>query len=665
MSDPAVTATSADPAATPDPRYRELFEGALLGIYVTRPDGELLACNAAFARILGFASVADAVGRSMSPLYDVAGDRDRFVAAVREQGRLEHHRGRLRRRDGGSVSIIETVVGEFDAGGALTELRGFLLDVTASVAAEIALLERERQFRAVFLDAADAMLILDDTRVILDANPSACALFGVGEEAINGELLDTMLATDEEQLGAAWRELLALGEARQEHRVRSRAAGAGASRLVECSYRVRAPGQRYLCIARDITDRRLIEERLTQAEKIESVGRLAGGIAHDFNNLLTAILGYTELLLSGRAESDPDRNDLEEIQRAGQRAAGLTQQLLAFSRKQVLMPKDVDLNLTVSGLQSMLVRLIRADITLSCLLAPAPAIVRVDPTQIEQAILNLVLNARDAIPAGGEIRMEVSLVRRSQLDALPDLGWLAGDLVRLRIVDNGVGISPEARAHLFEPFFTTKEVGKGTGLGLASVYGIVRQSNGVISVESQPGEGSIFTMHFPVAVPTIGIRQPSQTGAPPEPAHEVVLVVEDEHAVRAIISEVLRRAGYRVIEAPDARVACEVFAQRDDIDLLLTDVVMPGMNGPALAQRLIGLRPELRVLFISGYSNLQAPPGGDNPNVGFMSKPFQASALTARVAQMLARPAGRPTAERSRGPNRTPRATKMCENGRV
>ena len=636
MSDPAVTATSADPAATPDPRYRELFEGALLGIYVTRPDGELLACNAAFARILGFASVADAVGRSMSPLYDVAGDRDRFVAAVREQGRLEHHRGRLRRRDGGSVSVIETVVGEFDAGGALAEQRGFLLDVTASAEAEIALLERERQFRAVFLDAADAMLMLDDNRVILEANRSACALFGAWEDALHGESLDALLVDGEEQLGAAWRELMALGEARREHRVRSRAVAAGGSRLVECSYRARVHHGRHLCIARDITDRRLIEERLTQSEKIESVGRLAGGIAHDFNNLLTAILGYTELLLSNRAEGDPDRNDLEEIQRAGQRAAALTQQLLAFSRKQVLRPREIDLNQTVVGLRSMLVRLIRADITLSCVLAPAPAIVRVDPTQIEQALLNLVLNARDAVPAGGEIRMEVSIVGRSQVDAPSDLGWPAGDLVRLRVVDNGVGISPEARAHLFEPFFTTKGVGKGTGLGLASVYGIVRQSNGCISVDSQPGEGSCFTMHFPVAAATAGILEPSPAGGPSGPPRELVLLVEDEDAVRAIVSAVLRRQGYRVVEAPDARVACEIFAQRDDIDLLLTDVVMPGMNGPALAQRLIGLRPELRVLFISGYSDLQALPGGDNPNVGFMSKPYQASALTARVAQMLA-----------------------------
>jgi PAS domain S-box-containing protein len=622
---------------TLEQRYRELFEGALLGIYITRPDGELLACNGAFARLLGFASIADAIGSNMGALYDESGDRDRFVESVRERGRLEHHRGRLRRRDGGVVTVIETVVGEFDGDGALIELRGFLIDVTASVEAELALLEREQQVRAVFFDAADAMLILDDGRVILEANPSACALFGVPADAITGESLDGLLVGGEEELHAAWRELMALGEARREHCVRAGGAGADGTRLVECTYRARVHGPRHLCIARDITDRRLVEERLRQAGKIESVGRLAGGIAHDFNNLLTAILGYTELLLSNRGDADPDRGDLEEIQKAGQRAAALTQQLLAFSRKQVLVPKDVDLNQTVASLQAMLVRLIRADITLTCALAPAPAIVRIDPTQIEQAILNLVLNARDALPGGGEIRLEVSLVRRSQVDAPPDLVWHGGDLVRLRVADNGVGLSPEARAHLFEPFFTTKDVGKGTGLGLASVYGIVRQSNGFLTVESEPDAGSTFTMHFPAAPPAARLTEPAAVVAETGRGIETVLLVEDEDSVRAIVSAVLRRQGYQVLETSGARMACEIFAERQDIDLLLTDVIMPDMNGPALAQRLIGLRPELRVLFMSGYADMTSPPGGDSPNVGFLSKPFQASALTARVAQMLAR----------------------------
>ena len=619
------------------PRYQKLFEGALLGIYVSRPDGQLIACNGAFARMLGFDSVDDAVGTGMRDIYSDGAERDRFLASVREQGRLEHHRGRMRRRNGVAIDVIETVVGEF-VGGELVELCGFLIDVTANVEAEAALVERARQFRAVFLDAADAMLILDDKRTILEANPAACALFGIGSESIVHRSLDGLLVEAGDQLVTAWRELLALGEAKREHRV---ASSRDATRLVECSYRARVHGDRHLCIARDITDRRLLEERLMQSEKIESVGRLAGGIAHDFNNLLTAILGYTELLISHRADADPDRADLEEIQKAGQRAASLTQQLLAFSRKQVLMPKDVDLNQTVAGLKSMLTRLIREDITLSCELADRPATVKVDPTQIEQAILNLVLNARDALPAGGHIRLEVACVRRSQVEVPPDLQSMASDYVRLRVIDDGVGISAEAREHLFEPFFTTKDIGKGTGLGLASVYGIVRQSNGFIAVESQPGSGTAFTIHFPAVAKADEVQTPAVAVGGSTRGRETILLVEDEDAVRVIVSAVLRRQGYNVLEASNPRGAWEIFERHaGEIDLLLSDVVMPEMNGPALAQRLVAVRPELRILFISGYADMTTPPESDNPNVSFLSKPFQASVLSERVRQILARPGG-------------------------
>ena len=662
MNDPCLVAPAdadalapARPPSVLEQRYRELFEGALLGIYVSRPDGALLACNEAFALMLGFSSIADAVGTSMSAVYDDSGDRERFLLSVRERGRLEHCRSRLRRHDGGVITVLETVVGEFDGAGALTELRGFLIDVTSTVEAELALVERERQFRTMFFDGADAMLILDDHRQIAEANPAARRMLGVEEgTGLHGSLDEIVLGGIEEhlQIAAAWREMLALGEARREHRVRARGQAPPSdpgtfgrpendgTRLVDCSYRARICGQRHLFAARDITDRRLFEERLMHAEKIDSVGRLARCNAHDFNNLLTAILGYTEMLLGGRSAADPDRADLEEIQKAGKRAAALTQQLLAFSRKQVLMPKEVDLNQTVSGLQAMLTRLIREDITLTCQLAPAPAIVRIDPTQLEQAILNLVLNARDALPAGGRISLEVALVQLPQVEMPPDQPSAAGDYVRLRVVDNGVGIPPEVRAHLFEPFFTTKQVGKGTGLGLASVYGIVRQSNGSISVDSGPGVGSVFTMHFPSVAKTreVVLAPPVAEGVY---GRETILLVEDEDCVRVIVSAVLRRQGYHVLEASTPHAACEVFNGHTGIDLLLTDVVMPEMSGPALAQRLIGLRPELRVLFISGYTDMMVPLDGGNPNTGFLDKPFQASVLTDRVREMLARKRGR------------------------
>ena len=388
----------------------------------------------------------------------------------------------------------------------------------------------------------------------------------------------------------------------------------------------------------DTTARRVLEERLTHFEKVESIGRLAGGIAHDFNNLLAAILGYTELLLSNRLADDPDRSALEAIQKAAERAASLTRQLLAFSRKQVLLPQEVDLNQTVLGLQSMLTRLIREDIKLTCDVAEEPAFVTIDPTEIERAILNLVLNARDGLPAGGWIRLDVTRLSAPEVAPPPDVA-AAEAYVRLRVSDNGVGFAPGPQPQLFEPFFTTKEQGTGTGLGLASVHGIVHQSHGWIDVSSEPGRGATFAMHFPAIV----LQQPfmSELAAAVEPArgHETVLLVEDEEAVRLIISAGLRRQGYTVIDTSSPVAAIELFERHaEEIDLLVTDVVMPIMSGPALAQRLVVIRPALRVLFISGYTGMTSPEM-HNPHVGFLNKPFQMSVLAARVREMLSRPA--------------------------
>jgi PAS domain S-box-containing protein len=323
---------------------------------------------------------------------------------------------------------------------------------------------RERGFDSVFVDAADPMLLLDDDRRLVDANRAACVLFGLTKGSVTTRVLDELVLDAATQLDAVWCEFLALGEATCEHRVNSKGRG---ERLVESRYRASVGPHRHLCIARDITDRRLLEARLAQSEKMEGVGRLAGGVAHDFNNLLTVILGYAELLLGNRGPDDPDRADLEEIQRAGQRAALLTQQLLAYSRKQVLRPKEVDLNETVSNLQGMLRRLVREDITLSVQLAPKPALVTIDPAQLEQVILNLVLNARDALPAGGLIRLDVARLPLSEVDVPSDQPARSAEYVRLRVIDDGVGMTPEVRAHLFEPFFTTASSGTGLGLYIA------------------------------------------------------------------------------------------------------------------------------------------------------------------------------------------------------
>jgi PAS domain S-box-containing protein len=611
-------------------RYNELFEHAPLGIVVSTPAGTVIACNPAFVRMLGFTSVDEAVGTSMEELYATPSDRERFVAELRDKKQLESYRVRLVRRDGRPIETLTNVVGRYDAAGTLVELRGYLIDITAGVEAESALLVREQLFHAVFFGASDAMMLLDDSRAIVGANPAAAELFGKPLDDLTGEVLDNLFVDETEAFVSMWREFIALGEAKQEHRLKERTR----PRLVECSYRARVHTGRHLCIARDITDRRLVEERLAQAARIESVGRLAGGIAHDFNNLLTAILGYTELLLAHRRPDDPEREDLEEIHKAGQRASALTQQLLAFGRKQVLQPREVDLNLTLSGLKPMLRRVLREDITLVIEDARTPALVTIDPHQIEQAVLNLVLNSRDALPMGGAIRVDVALVTLSPDEMPADRRDAAGAYVRLRVIDNGTGITEDVRAHLFEPFFTTKELGKGTGLGLASVYGIVHQSGGFIVVDSPPSGGTVFTLYFPA----IGVRT-HELGPPTGSGRETILLVEDEDAVRVVIGALLRRHGYHVIEAATPRGALEIFPHHAEaIDLLLTDIVMPDMNGPALAQRLVSAKPGLRILFISGYADA-AKSALSGPHISFLAKPFQASALTRTVRELLDRPA--------------------------
>ncbi len=376
-------------------------------------------------------------------------------------------------------------------------------------------------------------------------------------------------------------------------------------------------------------------EQLRHAAKMEAVGQLAGGVAHDFNNLLTVIGGCAELVLETGRVHESDRADLHEICKATERATALTQQLLAFSRRQVLEIKTVDLNDVVRESQKMLARVIREDITLVVDSAPGPAWVHVDPNQVDQVILNLVLNARDAMPDGGRIRLSVSRDQPGRSE-LPSAHGSRDGYVCLRVSDNGIGMSPEIRDRIFEPFFTTKESGKGTGLGLASVYGIVRQSNGLISVGSTLGAGTTFTLFFPAAPPqrvstaTEGIDK--DVGA----HRETVLLVEDETGVRRVVGSMLQRYGYEVIEAATPGDACAVFDQRpDDIDLLVTDVVMPEMNGPALAQRLVGLQPRLRVLFISGYAAIDPNVLGlSRRHVGFLSKPIEASRLAAKVREL-------------------------------
>lgn len=381
----------------------------------------------------------------------------------------------------------------------------------------------------------------------------------------------------------------------------------------------------FISVVEDITERKHLEEQLRQSQKMEAIGRLAGGVAHDFNNLLTVIGGYGQMMLSQLAENDPLRPKAEAICRSSDRAAALTSQLLAFSRRQVVQPRVLNLNGLVTGLQEMLHRLLGETILLKTIPSTSPARVKVDPGQFEQVIVNLAVNARDAMPGGGELTIEVSTV---EIDEMPR--------VNLSVRDTGTGMDAEVQSHLFEPFYTTKAHGKGAGLGLSIVYGIVKQSGGNITVNSEVGQGTVFQIFLPCVIAEETELAPAATFGKVAPGSETILLVEDEAALRKLAGEVLRSSGYTVLEAVNGEDAMLVYRRFTGvIPLLVTDMIMPGMNGRALAERLRDSRPDMKVLYISGYTENLLDHGPLGPSTAFLQKPFAPAVLARTVREML------------------------------
>jgi two-component system, cell cycle sensor histidine kinase and response regulator CckA len=393
----------------------------------------------------------------------------------------------------------------------------------------------------------------------------------------------------------------------------------------------------FLNFLRDITEQKALETQFLQSQKMEAIGRLAGGIAHDFNNLLTIVNTHAQLGLAEIKDWDPLRDKFDAIQKAGERAANLTRQLLAFSRRQRAEMKILDLNGILGDLEKMLNRILGEDIDLVSVLDPELGRVKADPGQIEQVLLNLVVNARDAMPSGGKLTIETKNVQLTEEYAYSHLGMEAGTYVMLSVSDNGVGMTPETRERIFEPFFTTKETGKGTGLGLSTVYGIVRQSRGNIWVYSEPGKGTTLKIYLPRVDAPVPESTPSSVKRDPAGGTETVLVVEDEEEVRTLAVAILRKHGYRVLEAShgeDALLVCEEWKQ--PIHLLLTDVVMPDIHGPDLARRLKYFVPEIRVVFMSGYTdNTILENGVLDRNMFFLQKPFSIQSLARIVREAL------------------------------
>ncbi len=394
----------------------------------------------------------------------------------------------------------------------------------------------------------------------------------------------------------------------------------------------------------DITERRQTqealrksEEQLRQWQRVEAIGRLAGGVAHDFNNLLMTIKGCSELLLNAFDRRDPRREEVEEILKAGERATSLTRQLLAFGRRQVLQPQVLDLNSLVINMDKMLRRMIGEDIQLVTVLDQELWSVKVDPGMVEQVIMNLAVNSRDAMPNGGKLTIETANIIHDENYASRHISMKPGYYVMVAVSDNGCGMDKETQSHLFEPFFTTKEKGKGTGLGLSTVYGIIKQSGGNIWVYSEPSQGTTFKIYLPRVEKTATVYKPKASSPTAPGGTETILLVEDEEAVRTMVSKILRNKGYTVLEAAHSEEAFEISERHEGpIHLMVTDVIMPQMSGPELAERLAPRLPEMKVLYMSGYpDNTIVQHGVLEPGTAFLQKPFTLNALESKVREVL------------------------------
>ncbi len=624
-------------------QLKALLDSALDACVTMDETGRLTSWSAAAEAVFGWPA-SEAIGRSLA---------DTIIPQKHREG---HARGLSRFLETGEGPILRQRIEitalhrdgrEFPVELTVTPIRlgdhwlfgAFVRDLTEEKHAEQALRRSEASYRGLVEHAAYGIYRATADGKFLMVNPALFTMLGFPS---TDDLLKMDASRDVYVDPAARARILArceqFGSAIEEVAWRRRD---GSVITVRLNGRpVRAPDGTIECfefIVDDVTEQRALEERLRQTQKMEAVGRLAGGIAHDFNNLLTAILGSVDFLRRALGPEHPEHAETEEIQKAAVRAADLTRQLLAFSRQQVLAPKVLDVDALVTNLEKMLRRLIGEDVELRFVAKASRAAVLADPGQLEQVIVNLVVNARDAMPRGGKLTIETATV---DLDA--GYAWEHGTVepgryVMLAVTDTGVGIDRAAQARLFEPFFTTKEFGKGTGLGLATVYGIVKQSGGYIWVYSEPGRGATFKVYLP------RVEQAGEPVAAPQPparalgGTETILLAEDEAAVRNLARRVLEKHGYKLLLAATGRDGVQVAEQHAaPIDLLVTDVVMPEMGGRELAQRLTARQPGLKVLFLSGYTDDAIVHHGVlDAGVAFLQKPFKPDDLVRKIREVL------------------------------
>jgi len=542
-----------------------------------------------------------------------------------------------RKRDG-TVIEVEVVGRPIVFEGRAAQL-ALLIDVTDRKLADARLHASEKKFAKAFYLSPLALSIatLPEGRV-LDANGALFKILGYDPEQMIGKTIHELgiwtFPKDRDRM------LQSLGEEDRSiglETVFTTRSGETKTVLV-FSEAIELDGVPcVLTVTHDVTERKQLEQQLRQAQRMDAVGRLAGGVAHDFNNMLGVIRGYSELL-RGRMCDEVAQEQIEEIKKASDRAASLTRQLLAFSRRQVLQPASLDLNERISQISKMLRRLIGDDVQLIVRPGDSLAAIEADPGQIDQVILNLAVNARDAMPNGGKLLLETSNIRLDDSSLFQQRAVKPGSYVMLAISDTGCGMDPETLSHIFEPFFTTKEHGKGTGLGLSTVHGIVTQSEGYIWVASQPGQGSTFKICLPASRKKhVRARQEANERREVARGSATILLVEDEESMRKLTRHLLEGPGYRVLEACDGAEAIELARQNSDIQLLLTDVVMPRLSGPGLAERIKATNPQIAVIYMSGYTDeLLVRHGALGQGITFLEKPFTQDSLINAVQTALA-----------------------------
>jgi two-component system cell cycle sensor histidine kinase/response regulator CckA len=621
-------------------RFRRLFEEAPVALYRTSPEGKLLDANPAFAALLGYADAADVVGADVRAWYVRTEDRTKFDEAIQRDGVVRDQLIELRRADGTPIWVLDatTRLRDFNTGEVYNE--GGLLDLTERVRMDAALRESDDRFREMAEHINEAFVIVDvQSGDPLYVSPMWSTIWGrpVADAYDHNAWTSGMSADDRAHFATA----------------REKATRGAANELV---FRVLRPDKsirwvrtrffpvrnaagavyRFVAVSEDITDLRHAEERFAQAQKMEAVGRLAGGVAHDFNNLLTVIIAETEMAQSALGPDHPQREGLAELRKASDSAVLLTQQLLAFSRKQLVEQVVFSVNDAVADTGKMLRRLIGEDIRLEIRLASDCGSVRADRGQIQQVLTNLAVNARDAMPEGGLLSIETAstVVDAAMAASVSDLQ--PGPYVVLNVSDTGCGMSDDVVAKAFEPFFTTKEKGKGTGLGLATSHGIVRQAGGTIAVYSQVGVGTTFRIYLPRVDDAATVVPVAANGDVPR-GSETVLLVEDEPSVRRVGVRMLRALGYDVIEARNGADALQrLDTHAGTIHLLFTDVVMPEMGGRELTERALQKRPGIKVLFTSGYTDdviLQHRLAAHDVMV--LQKPYSRASLAEKIRAAL------------------------------